>query len=105
MQAVLADNRVVSGTGELTGLFRELEGADNLLKSSIENRIVSFGETAIDFLVDKLVASRGTQRGVAAMCLIRIGEASINALRKLGAGNKSYAWIANYLIKEIECSL
>ncbi len=102
MQAVLTNNKTIFKTGELSYLFNELEGADNFLKNSIENKIVNFGDAAVDFLVDKLVASKGVQRGVAAMSLIRIGEGSIGALKRLAEINKNYAWVANYIIHEIQ---
>lgn len=104
MQAVLTNLNLTENNlkCELSNLFEQLENADNVLKSSIENKVVSFGNAAIEFLINKLVASRGTQRGVAAMSLIRIGESSIQPLRKLACENKNYNWVANYIIKEIK---
>lgn len=105
MQAVLTNvsaNELKDTRCELHSLFEKLDTADNMLKSAIENEIVSFGDTAIDFLIDKLTGSRGPQRGVAAMSLIRIGESSINSLRQLAEGNRNFTWVANYIIKEIE---
>lgn len=103
MQAVLATTmREVDYKMELRTLFTELESADNTQKNRIENKIVSFGESAIEFLIDKLMNSRGVQRGVAAMSLIRIGEASIEKLKMLASANKNFTWVANYIIQEIE---
>lgn len=103
MQAVLtASLREVDYKMELRTLFTELESADNTLKNVIENKIVSFGENAIEFLIDKLTNSKGVQRGVAAMSLIRIGEASIEKLKMLASANKNFAWVSNYIIQEIE---
>ncbi len=105
MQAVLTTNvmREIKDTkNELSILFEQLNSADNALKSKIENEVVSFGDSAIEFLIDKLTGSKGVQRGVAAMSLIRIGENSIRPLRQLADANKNFVWVANYIIKEIE---
>ncbi len=104
MQAVLTKVSLMERTigTELNNLFSELEGADNMTKSSIENKIVNYGESAINFLIDKLTGSKGVQRGVAAMSLIRIGETSVQALKDLANSNKNYTWVANYIIQEIE---
>ncbi len=107
MQAVLTSSyeNAKENSSQLRYLFDQLEGADNSTKNVIENEIVSFGENAIDFLVNKLTASKGQQRGVAAMSLIRIGENSIPSLRELAQNNKNFNWVANYIIKEIEGTL
>lgn len=106
MQAVLMNSTVrETSENQLFSLFERLENADNSLKNIIENEIVSLGASAINFLVDKLITSKGTQRGVAAMSLIRIGEAAVSPLRQLAEGNKNFAWISNYIIKEIEGTL
>ncbi|MCD8024103.1 MAG: hypothetical protein LUE64_01045 [Candidatus Gastranaerophilales bacterium] len=105
MQAVLAKGalrEIKNIKGSLRALFENLENADNNKKSEIENSIVSYGESAIDFLIDKLTGSKGIQRGVAAMSLIRIGEGSINSLKQLAETDKNYSWVADYIIKEIE---
>lgn len=105
MQAVLTSNtlsNMVDLKSKLTRLFEKLETADNVAKNSIENEIVNFGDTAVEFLIDMLTGSKGTKRGVAAMSLIRIGEASIRPLRQLSEANKNYTWVANYIIQEIE---
>ena len=103
MQAVLAATLgEVDYKMELRTLFNELENADNMQKNSIENKIVNIGNNAIDFLIDKLTNSKGVQRGVAAMSLIRIGEASVEKLRMLAEANKNFRWVANYIIQEIE---
>lgn len=105
MQAVLttsAIREIKDIKFELSTLFEKLNSADNNLKSTIENEVVSYGESAIEFLIDKLTGSKGVQRGVAAMSLIRIGEGSINPLRQLAEANKNFAWVSEYIIKEIE---
>ena len=104
MQAVLSNSstKELKNTKEqLHTLFEKLENADNAAKNSIENDIVNFGTSAIDFLIDKLTGSKGIQRGVAAMSLIRIGESSITPLKQLADVNKNCNWVANYIIKEI----
>ena len=35
------------------------------------------------------------------MTLIRIGDASVEALKKAATGNKDFEWVAKYLISEI----
>lgn len=104
MQAVLSNNgtkEIQNTKAQLHTLFERLENADNTTKNSIENDIVNFGTSAIDFLIDKLTGSKGIQRGVAAMSLIRIGESSITPLKQLADVNKSCNWVANYIIQEI----
>jgi len=104
MQAVLTNtlNEITNVKDELNSLFEKLNTADNMAKSAIENNIVNFGASAINFLIDKLIGSKGVQRGVAAMSLIRIGEESIAPLKQLAVGNKNFEWVANYIIQEIE---
>ena len=80
----------------------KLENADNIAKNEIENSIVNIGSKAVPELVNKLQTVRGTQRGVVAMSLIRIGEASIECLRNAAANNRDFEWIAKYLISEIK---
>ncbi len=104
MQAVLTNGSILEINNiksRLTSLFQELEGADNSQKSMIENEIVSFGADAIDFLINKLTDSKGVQRGISAMSLIRIGEAAISPLKNLSDSNKNFSWVANYIIQEI----
>ena len=36
------------------------------------------------------------------MTLIRIGEASVDCLRKAALNNKDFEWVAKYLISEIQ---
>ncbi len=106
MQAVLnAKTEISNGnlTQTLERLFNDLDTADNMTKNAIENDVVRFGSEAAHFLVNKLRTARGTQRGVAAMSLIRIGEDSIKPLREEAIKDKSFQWIANYLIREITC--
>lgn len=104
MQAVLTSSmrEMKNDMAELNSLFEQLDNADNVQKNAIENEIVSFGESAIDFLINKLTGSKGTKRGVAAMSLIRIGECAIRPLKELALANKNFNWVANYIIKEIE---
>ncbi len=104
MQAVLTPSigQMKDCKEQLGLLFDELNGADNMQKNRIENEIISYGADAIDYLIDKLTTSRGVQRGVAAMSLIRIGSEAVFALRQLREANKNFAWVANYIIQEIE---
>jgi len=80
----------------------KLDNADNTTKNKIENILVDKGEEVLPELVDQLQVVRGVKRGVVAMSLIRIGEASVEYLRKAAVGNKDFEWIAKYLISEIQ---
>ena len=82
-------------------MLSKLEGADNTVKNEIENQLVSIGSEAVPELVNQLQIVRGIKRGVVAMTLIRIGDASIEALKKAANINKDFEWVAKYLISEI----
>ena len=58
-------------------ILSELENADNTTKNQIENELVSIGESVVPQLVDQLQVVRGIKRGVVAMTLIRLGDASV----------------------------
>ena len=57
-------------------MLSKLENADNTVKNEIENQLVSIGSKAVPELVNQLQVVRGIKRGVVAMTLIRIGDAS-----------------------------
>lgn len=80
----------------------KLENADNTTKNNLENILVDQGQAVVSDLVNKLQVVKGTKRGVVAMSLIRIGEASIDCLKKAADSNKDFAWVAKYLISEIQ---
>ena len=80
----------------------ELETADNTTKNNLENMLVAQGQAVVPDLVSKLQVVKGTKRGVVAMSLIRIGEASIDCRRKAAHANKDFEWVAKYLISEIQ---
>ena len=82
-------------------ILTKLETADNSTKSELENILVNIGSSVIPQLVDQLQVVRGIKRGVVAMTLIRIGDASVEYLKKAAMGNKDFKWIAEYLIREI----
>lgn len=108
MQAVLANTAIremENEKDELISLFSKLDTADNTQKNSIENEIVGLGSSAIDFLIATLTSSKGTKRGVAAMSLIRIGEDAIAPLKDLAEVNSNFAWVSNYIIREIQGTL
>lgn len=100
MQAVLTKTEM-NPNQTLERLFQDIDTADNMTKNAIENDIVKFGAEAADFLVHKVRTAKGPQRGVAAMSLIRIGEDSIRPLKEEAMKDNSFAWVANYLIREI----
>ena len=79
-----------------------LETADNVDKNRIENELVNIGEDAVPSLVDSLQVVTGRTRGIVAMVLIRIGESSIDYLKRAAETNSDFEWIANYLITEIK---
>ena len=74
-------------------------------KNEIENMLVGIGTPAVPELVEQLQVVRGLKRGVVAMTLIRIGDSSIDYLKKAAKDNKDFEWVAEYLIREIECSV
>ena len=86
-------------------ILSELENADNTTKNQIENELVSIGESVVPQLVDQLQVVRGIKRGVVAMTLIRLGDASVKYLEKAAHDNKDFEWVAEYLIREINGSI
>ncbi len=83
-------------------ILSSLENADNNTKNKIENELVSYGSSVVPELVDQLQVVRGIKRGVVAMTLIRIGDASVKYLEKAAHDNKDFEWVAEYLIREIK---
>ena len=86
-------------------ILSELENADNTTKNQIENELVSIGESVVPQLGDQLQVVRGIKRGVVAMTLIRLGDASVKYLEKAAHDNKDFEWVAEYLIREIKGSI
>ena len=85
-------------------ILNKLETADNTTKNQIENILVDKGSDVVPELVSQLQTVKGVKRGVAAMTLIRIGEASVEYLKKAASCNKDFEWVAQYLIREIKGS-
>lgn len=83
-------------------ILTKLENADNTTKNELENKLVDIGTKVLPQLVDQLQIVRGIKRGVVAMTLIRIGDASIKYLEKAAHENKDFEWVAEYLIREIK---
>ena len=83
-------------------ILSKLENADNVMKNELENELVSIGTSALPELVSKLQVVKGIKRGVVAMTLIRIGDASVKYLKKAAEVNKDFEWVAEYLIREIK---
>lgn len=83
-------------------ILSELETADNITKSKLENELVSIGTEVLPQLVDQLQVVRGVKRGVVAMTLIRLGDISVEYLKNAAQENKDFEWIAQYLIREIK---
>lgn len=88
----------------LNDILSGLENADNTTKNKIENELVSIGASVVPQLVDQLQVVRGIKRGVVAMTLIRLGDASVKYLEKAAHDNKDFEWVAEYLIREIKGS-
>lgn len=80
----------------------KLENADNTTKNELENILVDRGSAVVPELVNQLQVVRGVKRGVVAMTLIRIGEPSVEYLKKAATNNKDFEWVAKYLISEIK---
>ncbi len=83
-------------------ILNKLETADNTTKNELENVLVNIGTSVLPQLVDQLQVVRGIKRGVVAMTLIRIGDASVKYLEKAAEVNKDFQWVAEYLIREIK---
>ncbi|MBE7706562.1 MAG: hypothetical protein E7Z91_04900 [Cyanobacteria bacterium SIG30] len=98
MQAVLTKTQ-----NDMAEIFTLLEEADNNTKNEVENSIVEMGASIVEALVLCLKNLTGLARGIAAMSLIRIGQDAIAPLRHEAMRNKDFAWVADYLISEIEC--
>ena len=86
-------------------ILSKLENADNTTKNELENELVNIGTSALPQLVDQLQVVRGIKRGVVAMTLIRIGDASVKYLKQAAECNKDFKWVAEYLIREIKGSV
>lgn len=86
-------------------ILSKLENADNVTKNKLENELVNIGTSVLPQLVDELQVVRGIKRGVVAMTLIRIGDASVKYLKKAAECNKDFEWVAEYLIREIKGSV
>ncbi len=86
-------------------ILSKLENADNSTKNELENELVNIGTSVLPELVNKLQVVRGVKRGVVAMTLIRIGDASVKYLKKAAEVNKDFEWVAEYLIREIKGSV
>lgn len=82
-------------------ILSKLDTADNSTKNELENKLVSIGDKAVPVLVEELQSIRGLKRGVIAMTLIRLGRQSIKYLEDAARKNKDFAWVAKYLINEI----
>lgn len=85
-------------------ILSQLENADNNKKNQLENELVKMGSSVVPVLVSELQVVRGIKRGVVAMTLIRLGNASIDYLKQAADVNSDFGWVAEYLISEINCS-
>lgn len=105
MQKVLEkEYKEYSMSKSVSELISKLDTADVKTKNDIENVLVDIGANAVPELVNQLQIVKGSIRGVVAMTLIRIGEASVACLKKAASENKDFEWVASYLIEEINCA-
>ena len=82
-------------------ILTKLDTADNSNKNELENKLVSMGNVALPVLVEELQSIKGLKRGIISMALIRIGEESVKYLEAAANKNADFAWVAKYLINEI----
>lgn len=85
----------------LNEILIKLDTVDNSNKNELENKLVSMGDKALPFLVEELQTIKGLKRGVIAMTLIRLGQQSVKYLEDAARKNQDFAWVAKYLINEI----
>jgi len=85
----------------ITEILSKLDTADNSNKNELENKLVSMGNIALPVLVEELQSIKGLKRGIISMALIRIGEESVKYLEDAARKNADFAWVAKYLINEI----
>ena len=88
----------------LSEALNELENVDVTNKNEVENELVSMGSSVVPVLVNELQVVKGIKRGVVAMTLIRLGDASVEYLQQAASNNKDFKWVADYLIREIKGS-
>jgi len=104
MQATIDKTAIPTTASTIDYLLNKVEKADAVLKNSIENKIVNIGSKVIPDLIRNLMTAKGTKRGVVAMSLIRNGKSAITFLKDFASQNQEQAWMANYIINEIEGS-
>ena len=97
-------SKIVNGVSRMQSVKEILSLLNESDKNEIENMLVGIGTPAVPELVEQLQVVRGLTRGVVAMTLIRIGDSSIDYLRKAAQNNKDFEWVAEYLISEIKGS-
>lgn len=91
-------DRIVS---EFEALMETAKDADAVLKSKIENDIVSKGMKFVPELINHIMNSKGTTRGLCAMSLIRIGKACESMIRQAMAMNSDFVWAGNAILREM----
>ncbi len=105
MQAVLEkENKEIKMSKSVSELISKLDNADVKTKNDIENVLVEYGQNAVPELVGQLQVLKGSIRGIVAMTLIRIGEPSVDFLKKAAVNNQDFEWVADYIIKEIKAA-
>lgn len=102
MHATIDQIAIPTTASTIDYLLNKIEQADASLKNAIENKIVNIGSKVIPDLIRNLSTATGTKRGVVAMSLIRNGKDALNSLRDFATQNQEQAWMATYIINEIE---
>ena len=98
VMSLYTQDRVVS---EFEALIERAKDADAVLKSKIENEIVSKGMKFVPELINHIQNNKGVTRGLCAMSLIRIGRACESMIRQAAAMNKEFAWAAAAILREM----
>lgn len=88
-------------------LIESLEEADRAHADKAENLLVRIGEPTIPALINGLKSPHKTVKAVCAMALIRLGEASIEAVQQFymrqasRTQRTSLVWIAEFILSEL----
>ena len=98
VMSMYTQDRVMS---EFEELMERAKTADAVLKSKIENDIVSKGMKFVPELINHMMNNKGVTRGLCAMSLIRIGRACENMLKQAAKMNREFAWAAAAIISEM----
>jgi len=88
-------------------LIESLEEADRAHADKAENLLVRIGASTIPALINGLKSPHKTVKAVCAMALIRLGEASVEAVQQFyirqasRTQRTSLVWIAEFILSEL----